>query len=97
MTVRPLKVHLGADELRQVIMSSILGAFNQQAKFTTVQTLPLITLACGYVRRQIERRARCVQGVLRSGRMDRYSGCFSSQLPVPLHMHVRDYRDSLFF
>lgn len=53
MTVRPPKVHRGADELRQVVMPSIPGAFNQQAQFTPVQTLTLITAAGGYVRLQI--------------------------------------------
>lgn len=67
MTVRPPKVHRGADELRQVVMPSIPGAFNQQAQFTPVQTLTLITAAGGYVRLQIERRAHCDGGVLQSG------------------------------
>lgn len=76
MTLQPLKVHLGADEFRQVIMSSIPGAFNQRGEFTTVQTLPSITPACGYVRWQIERCARCDRGVLRSGREGQTSMLF---------------------
>lgn len=41
MTVRPPKVHLGADELREVIMSSIPRAFNQQAEFTKAPDSPI--------------------------------------------------------
>lgn len=46
MTVRPPKVHLGADELRQVIMSSIPGVFNQralQSRLSHWSRLPAVT------------------------------------------------------
>lgn len=46
MTFWPPKVHLGADELGQVVMSSIPEALNHQAQLTTGQTLTLITAAC---------------------------------------------------
>lgn len=91
MTVQLLKVHLGANELRQVIMSSIPGAFNPQAEFTTVQTVQLITPACGYVRWAIEQLERADRDVLGSGTMffifSSRPTLSSCKLQVCPHMH----------